>query len=248
MSKKRDSSQSNKKKIFFLSLFGIGLGIAIKEIFVVNQIECFLESDKSLINCSQLENLKGKSLFFYDFAIDENINQVYLNSETNQIYQIESIQKKLPFTLVVGLNQQAPVYKLSLENGEFFVVNKTGQMKKDQANLDLVTFNVKDSVKEQIVTDQKVEVNWNDFLNELSTALVNEKIKYQTISVHNADTIEIKLEDNLSAITELTTDPEIDVLRLNTLLDNLDLNMIDVAIKEIDLRFKLPVLRTTNTI
>jgi hypothetical protein len=98
----------------------------------------------------------------------------------------------------------------------------------------------------EISQEEKLDKNLNQKVNDLVTSLEQMEIKYLNIKMEN-DVFVILLENNYRALIEYN-DVKNGVYKLNQILDNLELREIDSEIKEIDTRYKMPVLKTKETV
>ena len=138
--------------------------------------------------------------------------------------------KSCPLEILKRLDQ--------LKNKNLFLVN----LDKTWRNLDIIDFQKK-LPDEIILYLNQATATGNNTLEDL---LKNKNISYQNISEINNFYL-VQLDENKRAILE-KNDLDLQVLKLQKILQNLNFKEIDLNIKEIDLRFKMPVLRTKYSI
>lgn len=137
---------------------------------------------------------------------------------TEQFSEV-SIKKRLPSTLLINLKE---------ENHDYFVLVGSEIKKTEYEN-----------------SDPQITDSANELINNLKQAQIN----FGKIEFINQVLI-VYFEDRGSDYRALIDKQDIStgVYRLKTTLDHLDIKeQVDVAVKEIDTRFKLPVLKTQFT-
>jgi hypothetical protein len=98
----------------------------------------------------------------------------------------------------------------------------------------------------EIAQEESLDKNLNQQINDLTTGLTQAEIKYQNIKIKK-DVFIILLETNYRVLID-KNDVSNGVYKLNQILKNIELKEIDTAIQEIDTRFKMPVLKTKQTV
>lgn len=98
----------------------------------------------------------------------------------------------------------------------------------------------------EISSEENLDKKLNQKVNDLVTSLEQMEIKYLNIKMEN-NIFVILLENNYQALIEYN-DVKNGVYKLNQILDNIELREIDSEIKEIDTRYKMPVLKTRETV
>ncbi|NCN87477.1 MAG: hypothetical protein GW941_01125 [Candidatus Pacebacteria bacterium] len=98
----------------------------------------------------------------------------------------------------------------------------------------------------KISQEEKLEKDLNSKINNLVSGLEQMEINYQNIRLENNIFI-ILLNNNYRALID-STDLENGIYKLNQILNNIELKEIDNDIKEIDTRYKMPVLKTKETV
>lgn len=197
----------------------------------INEIECQVSNN----NCNpeiyqKLESLKGKSIFFIN--LEQELNQNGMESEA---ILLNEYKKVFPGKLVLKFSQEKILYQFEFEGNSSFISEFGNKLNNNQNKNNLPT------------------VDWN-------APLDNEIHRKITLIIYNIDTerfpiskITRKNEDK--TVIEIHNNPEIIIddkstatkLELiQTLLESKEVKEYKQPIKEIDLRFNLPVLRTTQ--
>lgn len=101
---------------------------------------------------------------------------------------------------------------------------------------ELVDFVIKETGAEKLVPDL------NQKINTLVNSLTDKKIEYLRLELINQVFI-VYLNDQVRVLID-ENEIQAGVYRLEMILQNVDLKAVDLNIKEIDVRFKLPVLKT----
>ena len=98
----------------------------------------------------------------------------------------------------------------------------------------------------EISQEEKLDKKLNQKVNDLITSLEQMEIIYQHIKMEK-DIFIISLENNYRVLID-SNDVENGIYKLNQILDNLELKEIDSEIKEIDTRYRMPVLKTKESV
>lgn len=246
-----------KKKLFFhiliFSFFGLFVGLAgvsFSKVFIVKNIECFYEGallEKKI--CNPLSGLFGKSLFFTDLENASEFNILSANSNNAETYFVDNIKKELPSTLILNLSTQSPLYRLFYEE-KSYLVSSTGQLKQDNPNLGLLNLKLSESSSSNVIDSNFVKEDEHNFFRDLVVSLQKEKFDVSEINIESEFFVEIKIKNKPRIIVEQSDEITYKILQLVVLLEEIDFSTIDsdnidtTDIKEIDLRYKLPVIRT----
>lgn len=225
--------------IFLAVLIAVGLGIGIQQLsppwIPIKQVECSLDGQ----NCPQgleqvVQSLVGTSFLFAPL-------EKYLQTPAAQLYQLNEMKKIWPAKVEVSFNLKNATYDLQLADETQYVVADTGfaQQITNHPSLTKIT----NRYWTKPVMTQQVNPDLHQLAIRLKNNLEKNKISCRDIIIHHPDKIELVLKPDLRAMAE-QNQLETQLTRLAIVLSELDLNAVDINIKEIDLRFKLPVLRT----
>ncbi|NCO11932.1 MAG: hypothetical protein COZ34_01810 [Candidatus Pacebacteria bacterium CG_4_10_14_3_um_filter_34_15] len=219
------------KKIFFLFFGPITLFFSLVFAFKINVINCRVSKN----NCSQelyqkLEILKGKSLFFVN--LDRELTNNEISTET---ILLQNYQKRFPGTISLEFSEEKVAYQLNLEENQLFISEFGNILPNNQNVVDLptVSWNSKQS-QESHTKILKIlnSVNGTDLIIEKITRINDKEI---VINIKNNPPLIID-EDSIDSKVAI----------LVTLLNSREIKEYGKPIKEIDLRFNLPVLRTAQ--
>jgi hypothetical protein len=189
-------------------------------LFRVSTIDCQI-SEK---NCSpelyqDLETLKGKSFFFVDLNID----------------RLESYQKKFPGTLILNFNEEKLSYTVKFKE-EIFYISELGNILENNQDTNNVT---------EVILNKEFNKNVHIKLLKIINITNKDNLRVKKI-IWNSDQ-EIILEINNSPKIILDIEAiDIKTNILEILLNSREIKEYEEPIQEIDLRFNLPVLRTTQ--
>ena len=205
----------------------------------VSHIECKLTQN----NCtSELQDrvniLKGTSFFFGNY--EKKLEQ---NNFSESIYILESVKKKFPNTLVITLKQEQVAYSLLL-NEETKYIGESGLLLPSQEkDKKTVQFDWKN--EKAVITDNQIIPEYHQkFLSVAQT--FKEKSIENVHFIWNSDQ-EILLELPNQPLFIFDRDTiETQVKKVDTIISAKELEEIAEPILEIDMRFNLPVLRTSR--
>ena len=196
----------------------------------INVIHCQISN----MNCnpelySKLEVLRGKSLFFVN--LDKELSSNGLELKT---LFLKEYQKKFPNTIILNFNEEKALYQLEVEGNRSIISELGNTLQSNQKN------------------EQLPQVVWNnddtpDHLKiiKIINSAKNNNLKVDKIIWENNKEIIIKINSSPKIIIDTETlNSKIDMLGI--LLTSREIKDYEETIKEIDLRFNLPVLRTTQ--
>jgi hypothetical protein len=209
------------------------------EFFVIKTIDCIDIQTKQVFGCNHFVELKEKSLFFTDFERQSSFKQV-VYADT-KIYQVVSFKKELPGKLLIILSEKQLAYRIKIEDQDSYLVNIEGQIKEDDSNLELAEVSILSSWDSQVLADGKLDSRLDQFIQALLESL--EKIDYVKVDFVNQAEIKIYLKGSKVAVLDYDADPQLAMIRLEMVLAEVDFESFETEIKEIDLRFNMPVLR-----
>lgn len=209
----------------------------------VNELYCFVQ----YANCSPeivaaLQPLKGQRLLLAD-----NGAQIQQLLQSNPDIRLQEVSKQLPATLTIRLEPQKIAYALKNPASDRHVAfTVDGRLLVSDLRPDWPTFITTNELLDQIQSQNQISVQLHQQLVGALTAI--KELGWANPSVYLIDeqTISLQAENKPALILPLegiTTQFD----RAQELVDNLPTETI-AKTQEIDLRFKLPVLRETPTI
>lgn len=213
--------------IFLLAHFG--------GIFNVREIDCTVEENPCPEEISnQLSSLRSKSYFFTNFA-DET--HTLLGNGTYSVLEARQVH---PWKIEIKLTQIGTQYQLVGENGEKNIVLPNGKTEPGE-NMSLAQISTQDP--KAYITNSYVHEDLHKALSILVQELQTTAIKWKSITVESPQKILIELETNQRVIIDTTlTSGQISLIP--QIVAHSAVQELTPGIKEIDLRFNLPVLRT----
>ena len=230
-----------KPLIFFIIILLICAALIkqlSKPILKIEKIECRLENQscpQELID--QLNSLKGESFLF------TKLDYLASSSKLN-FYQLKSFSKQWPNALKLEFVTNPSSYLLEIDNPDsVFLITENGLAQAAPAENFLPVIKVISWPNS--ITDQQIDPDLHQLIFSLINLLSSQQIE-PNITIYHQNHIEISLKDNLFAIVG-NDDINQQMAKLFIILEELDISNIDLEIKEIDLRFKFPVLRTNRT-
>lgn len=233
MSVKKNSN--NTLLYFLLGLFFLVIFLyLIRRVLVVKKVVFIYDSQE--INLTlDFEELIDQPLLFNDFDHFSFSTQV-LYDQQNQAYQTSNYYKKFPQTLVILVQKQEPVYQIVYQD-KFFLFDEQANKRQVDQEQDLVTIHF----NQDVGTDFQLQANQHQFFVTMAQNLDNFEVK--SIEYQNKSEILLNLNNGKKVWLELNDQLEENFERLKIILEQLKEEELGQAINEIDLRFKLPVLK-----
>lgn len=228
------------KSLLFSPLLLLILVIILSFSLKINVIECRVGAN----NCSpeiyqKLEAFKGSSIFFVN--IDKILSSPEFQSE---VILLDNYQKKMPGTLVLNFSEENILYQLNLEQSflyvsEFGNILQTNQGK-DQISQVYLYGEIGEYIENRSVNREKHLV-----IKSVINQLNKDELSVDVINWVNDSEIIIKIKDEPQVIIDkINVESKIGNIKL--ILGAKEIKDYDKKIEEIDLRFNLPVLRTTE--
>jgi hypothetical protein len=210
----------------------------------VQNVECAIagqECPQEVVN--SLQALKGKSIFFIN--IQKELNEKNLVPE---FYVYSTFKKTLPGALTVNFTQERPLYKLVVQE-ESYILGQSGvflpQNDKDQFFPMIIW---QEDVGQVIDFDGvigKVEINQHNMFLRVAKNLEANNLQNAIITWKNEDEIFLEIKNKPRLVFDKTSlQTKLDIA--TTILNSRDLINFENSVKEVDLRYNLPVLRTSQ--
>lgn len=207
-------------------------------VFKITHTQCRLDNQACPSDLeTTIANLHGQSFFFSQLE-----NEV--QNQTTQFYQLQTVTKTWPNQVQAEFSLKTANYLLSTNSQERYVVAETGYAQLNANPPDLLE--IKNLFYPQAVTDHQVEPELHQLATRLISASNTHQLKLQQVVIYQPDHTRLLINSHLQALVQ-ESDLETQIAKLSVILTELDLNTIDLQIAEIDLRFELPVLRTSQT-
>lgn len=226
---------------FLLSMLGLGVLIGVFGLyFKIKQVSCFIgqnQQDHALV-CQQLQSLIGSRLLFRDFYHDKQVLASTVITDTKEVFSINKIITSLDGSVDFYLDQTPPLYRIILDGSPRIFTN-SGENRTDDPNISLPT----------LIDDQGIFMN--DFNNNhqflvdfFGVLQAEEKQKIKEISFLSVNEVRLVVDNYPNFIIHPDYSPVDQAKKFQIIYHQLNPKEIDLAIKEIDLRFELPVLKT----
>jgi cell division septal protein FtsQ len=209
----------------------------------VSTIYCYIQ----YANCSpelvvHLKELQGKRLLLQDFeaAVSERIS-------SNPDVTLANIQKTFPDTLIITLHPQKVAYVFKeLASNQSLIITSAGTVVMTDLRADWPVYWITPSMMSEVQQDLNLEINLHQQLQLVLTSLPATGWEIQAISLPDWQTVQLELANQLTVLLPLAQS-ETELSRVKDLLKGISPDQL-TQIEEIDVRYKLPVLRKTRTI
>ncbi|MBD3279679.1 MAG: hypothetical protein GF390_03135 [Candidatus Pacebacteria bacterium] len=218
--------------VLLLMIVVPGLTWLFTQVLVVQQVEC-LAADQVQAQqlCVTLTSLKGQSLFFRDFFQEPVVKEL---QQAGSGFALVKLEKKLPNTLRVFLQEEPLVYQVLLLDQPVQLVSHDGRLFKtddQQSSLPMIYLD-----QAELTTERHQQ------LLELLAVLDQQQIEFKKIEVFDQQQVRVWLLDNKTVWFELQN-ISTQAQRLALVLKQVNWSELESPVSEIDVRFKLPVLR-----
>jgi hypothetical protein len=230
---------------FLGRLIGAGLLLSgaaslIGIIFQVKETSCLLDSKSCPPELSAYtQNLVGQSMFGVDYAA------VLSQFEYPLPLKLTKTEKYLPNRAVLQFETQALAYKLK-SGDQVLTVSEVGQVFSDPNLQAPLTIALTPALETILVDQTHLKPELHSCLQELSSAFAKAKIPPGELSWLDKDTITLIMNGEQQTVFLDCEKPSQQLHNLTLILAAPEFQEKSETIKEIDLRFELPVLRTST--
>jgi len=208
----------------------------------VRTLYCFIE----YANCppevtAELQSLKGQRLLISN--LEANVTSRLISNPT---LRFKTLRKEFPGTVVVNLESQKIIFGFkAVDSGAYILITDQGRTMMSELHPDWPVFLVSQKLLEE--TNQRQNLSSNTQLQLEAVLVALQAPTWSNSSLYLADweTVEVELSTGVILLFNLGQLPT-QIERASEILSQLPLETA-VKTKEIDLRFKLPVLRETPT-
>ncbi len=205
----------------------------------VSSIECRVDNKE----CTQellekISTLKGTSFFFGNFE-----KKLLENQSTSSIYILKSVKKKFPGTLDLFFTQEQVQYLLLTSEKKEYIGESGTILPAEQQVTRTFTFDWKS--EEPIIQNTKVMEKYHKKFLAILKILKQESIENANFIWNSDQEILLNLANGPVLIFDAET-IETQVKKIDTIIEAKELEEIEEPILEIDMRFDLPVLRTSR--
>ena len=213
--------------------------VSLYKLFRVQTVECRLLGAEACPDdlVQTLQFIINQPLFFVDFS--KQISTVQLP----QPVRLSKISKKLPSTLRLSFQLEPVAYVISTDQDIFFV-SQSGQLYQQQfEQTGLVQVRLLSAWSHQ---SGSVELFIHHSLLAIIAGCQQLKLPLQTITWLDNSTIQLSMENRSEIFVIDSQQPNLELHRLALVLQSGEYQALTQSKQELDLRFKMPVLRTAR--
>jgi hypothetical protein len=235
-------THSLQTRVTFL-IVGLLILLAVYELKVVlnfvtvKHINCELDSQKcpaSVVDA--LKILEGKSLFLTDYS------EILREQGLPLPITLKTITKELPQTLNLTFVTQPLAYQLFTNEG-MISVSESGLPFKENTIPAPVTIELTPPLASILASPTEVQPAVHQPLTALSHTLQESKVAVKKITWVDKDTIILIMNEEQQTAVLDVQDPQAAVRKLELIAVSPEYQAVEKNVREIDLRFNLPVLR-----
>lgn len=216
--------------------------IGLTQVLKISIIECQLNNQPCPSEITQyFSPLHNQKLLTIRPQLEELIQNLA------SPYQLHEYRLKFPHTLQIWLLTQQPAYQLqNIQTQETRVITVSGQVMGEQPLSNLITLQIPPDVWTKYWTSNSLVTEEHNTFSSIVQQLKNSAIPIMTGEISSDQTLRISLPENRTALLDIQ-ELHIGLVRLELLLENLRKTPPTDPVVEIDVRYKLPVLRTTRS-
>lgn len=213
---------------------------------VINQIRCYVvDQEVDQASCLPQSKLRGKSLLFTRFDEPEVLRELQTVTAPDKLIYFTHFRKQLPDTLVLYYAISEPIYTISFDQQQWYVVNENGQLKQVSEKPSLPEVFWSQAFVLFDVTGGAIPPQNHHWLLRWLAAAKQSNRPIAYIGLDSAEQISVIFTDTRRVLLTIDSDPLVELERLQLIeqeiLANPRTNQKKVV--EIDLRFRFPVIR-----
>ncbi len=233
-------SRQTLNYILLICVF-VGAFLVVKEakMFTIQKIECKVGSEMCPTDLTnEWQKYIGKSIFFTDFT---QLNQQLLQRHPN--FTLLSLHKNLPNQISLQYQTIEIAYGIQTDNQPILLVNQTGLVTNSTTQTDLPVVQFPDAQYTAVPPGTTLDPVLHLQILQMLDMIKTQDIPSKTLRLVDNDQMELELTDNKKV--ELRRDDiASELIKLEYVLKTVNFSSFKEPIKEIDLRFQHPVLRT----
>lgn len=231
------AAQSWLAKAIGLGLLVFGVSNFFIQFFQVSQINCLVDEKPCPAELlSYTDYFKGQPMFGTDYS------QILTQHSYPLPILLRDVQKQLPNKLELHFTAQPLSYLLT--SGERrLVVSATGQIFEDPNLTAPVSIALQPDLDQILEAEHQVKATIHSCLNTFAEALTDPIVRLSKVSWVDKDTITLIMNGEQQTVFLDCEDPSAAINKLKFILAAPEFQEKKATIKEIDVRFDLPVLR-----
>lgn len=228
-------------------VLGYGCYWVFAKWLIVRNITCF-SRDQRLADeeCAAAAALMGRSMLFTRFDDASLVMEMQKVSTQNQLLYYTHLRKRLPNRLELHYAVSQPAYLVSADQTTWAAVNDRGALKVMEDPGSLPKVFVSAAWGEYMANGQVTDLSTHHWIIQVlfQAAQQNRPIAY--MGLDDRQQVSIVFQDGRRILITGTADPVVELYRLKLIEQESAQNerFTTTKIKEIDLRFKFPVIRT----
>jgi|GEM_PF-3216926 len=233
-------SRQTVSYIFLLSVFvGIFFFAKLTKVFIIQKIVCKVAQDACPVDLTnEWQKQTNKSIFFTDFT---KLNQQLLQHHPN--FTLVSLQKTLPNQISLQYQTIDTAYGIQTDSQPILLVNQSGLVTNSTAQTDLPVVLFPNEQYTALPPGTTVDPVLHLQILQMLDMIKTEGIPSKTLRLVDNDQMEIELDDS-KKVELRRNDIAGELVKLEYVLKTVNFSSFKEPIKEIDLRFQHPVLRT----
>lgn len=234
------------RKFYFLFIFVIGISapMLVTKLFPITTIDCQLMTGESCPHAyeEKISEMIGKPLF----SVSPNNGQE-ANAAAAMGFEVVDYRRKLPGTIILTVQSEDPQYLLVFKDTAV-LISEFGMVLHRPVPDKILTIEIaeNDLSADTLILNDKLIDPYVQALSAIARDLsTNTGVHVEKIIWHNEYEIELILDKYPSVLIEASK-PSAALAQLRILLSSTELSDILDDVSTIDLRFDLPVLRTSQ--
>ena len=235
---------------FVCAAVGYGMYWLFGQWLVVKQISCYA-NQQQLTNdeCNAASALMGKSMLFTYFDDPSNSMEMQKVTTSNHLLYYTHLRKQLPSQIKLYYTVSQPEYLVSTDQATWAAVNEQGALKVIDDPGQLPKVFCSGAWGSYLQNGQVIDMQTHHWIRSFlaEARQLGRIITY--IGLDDRQQVSIIFEDGRRILVTGMADPTVELARLRLIEQESaqDERFSTVKIKEIDLRFKFPVIRTLST-
>lgn len=212
------------------------------DVWRIESVQCLAEGQEVDEICEQLSTLENSSLFFTNLQQSVLFKNTLKNKQ-GQVFQPVNWKKILPNRLIITFKKEDPEYFLVTKQGQY-LVNDQHSLTAADSEFDLKVVEVSAVYSELIHDQNRIDPNLNQNILSLIAELDKTDAKWEKIILDQQHS-QIAFDNYVYIFGFEQLEPKRMAIQIQLLEETIADTFLPEQVKEVDLRFELPVIRTT---
>lgn len=227
--------------ILLLGLMSSILAVQASHFFLISKVTCTVDQSQPCQDFVQAELDKNIGQPIFTVNMSEQLKRI--SSYVPSLHQYQ-FKQQLPNEMKVNFTSASPKYAIKIASlNDLLIIDETGTVIDQQAQTSLPTIQLQEAQYQGLALRATLDPKVNMAFLHLMDGIKKHQFQVKQIVLVNNSELRLELADQkVAQLTIENVAQEVD--KLAYILANVNFSTIKQPVKEIDLRFRYPVLKT----